>query len=62
MLALFPQSAALDDGGLTLGGVAAAELAESHGTPLVVLCEETLRERAHALRSAVGDGRVFFGT
>ena len=62
MLALFPQSAALDDGGLTLGGVAAAELAESHGTPLVVLCDETLRERAHALRSAVGDGRVFFGT
>ncbi len=62
MLALFPLSAALDDGELTLGGVAVAELAESHGTPLVVLCEETLRERAHALRSAVGDGRVFFGT
>ena len=62
MLALFPVSAALDDGELTLGGVAVAELAESHGTPLVVLCEETLRERAHALRSAVGDGRVFFGT
>ena len=62
MLALFPQSAALDDGELTLGGVGVTELAESHGTPLVVLCEETLRERAHALRSAVGDGRVFFGT
>ena len=62
MLALFPGSAALDDGELTLGGVGVAELAESHGTPLVVLCEETLRERAHALRSAVGDGRVFFGT
>ena len=62
MLALFPQSAALDDGELTLGGVGVTELAESHGTPLVVLCEETLRERAHALRLAVGDGRVFFGT
>ena len=62
MLALFPRSAALDDGELTLGGVGVTELAESHGTPLVVLCEETLRERAHALRSAVGDGRVFFGT
>ena len=62
MLALFPQSAALDDGELMLGGVGVTELAESHGTPLVVLCEETLRERAHALRSAVGDGRVFFGT
>jgi diaminopimelate decarboxylase len=62
VLALFPASAALEGSDLRLGGVAAAELAERHGTPLVVLCEETLRERAHALRSAVGDGRVFFGT
>jgi diaminopimelate decarboxylase len=62
VLALFPASAALEGSELTLGGVGAAELAERHGTPLVVLCEETLRERAHALRSAVGDGRVFFGT
>ena len=34
----------------------------AHGTPLVVLCEETIQARARALRQAVGDGRVFFGT
>ena len=62
MLALFPESAAVTGAELTLGGIGAAQLAEEHGTPLVVLCEETLRERALALRSAVGDGRVLFGT
>ena len=40
----------------------AAQLAAEHGTPLVVLCEETIRGRARALRDAIGDGRVFFGT
>jgi diaminopimelate decarboxylase len=62
VLALFPESAALDGADLTLGGLSAARLAEEHGTPLVVLCEETLRANARALRAAVGDGRVFFGT
>ena len=40
----------------------ASELEAAHGTPLVVLCEETIQARARALRQAVGDGRVFFGT
>ena len=59
---LLPDSACLDGDTLELGGLAAPALAESHGTPLVVLCEDTLRARARALRAAVGDGRVFFGT
>jgi len=42
--------------------VPASQLAAEHGTPLVVLCEETIRGRARALRDAIGDGRVFFGT
>jgi len=42
--------------------VRASELEVAHGTPLVVLCEETIQARARALRQAVGDGRVFFGT
>jgi diaminopimelate decarboxylase len=42
--------------------VPASQLAAEHGTPLVVLCEETIRGRARALRAAIGDGRVFFGT
>ena len=62
MLALFPDSAALDGQRLTLAGIDAAALAEEHGTPLVVLCEETIRASAQALRTAVGDGRVFYGT
>nr|MBA2293890.1 diaminopimelate decarboxylase [Actinomycetota bacterium] len=62
MIALFPDSARVERGVLSLGGVAADELAAEHGTPLVVLCEATIRTQARALRSAVGDGRVFFGT
>ncbi|HKY26046.1 MAG TPA: diaminopimelate decarboxylase [Gaiella sp.] len=61
MSGVLPDSASLDEGALALGGIAAAKLAEAHGTPLVVLCEETIRARARALRDAVGDGRVFFG-
>jgi diaminopimelate decarboxylase len=62
VLELFPDSAVLDGTRLTLGGIDAEALAEEHGTPLVVLCEETIRATARALRQAVGDGRVFFGT
>jgi diaminopimelate decarboxylase len=63
MLDLFPESGRLDGDVLTLGGVAAPELAERFGTPLVVYCEKTLRGQAHALKAAVGSpGRVFFGT
>jgi diaminopimelate decarboxylase len=58
---VFPDSASVDGGQLALGGIPAAELAEEHGTPLVVLCEETIRARARALTDAVGDGRVFYG-
>ena len=62
MLELFPDSAALDGPRLSLGGIDAAVLAEEHGTPLVVLCEDTVRSTARALRHALGDGRIFFGT
>jgi diaminopimelate decarboxylase len=63
MLELFPESARIEAGVLALGEVAAPELAERFGTPLVVYCEETLLGRARALREAVGEnGRVFFGT
>ena len=62
MRALFPDSAVLDRPRLALGGLDAAALAEEYGTPLVVLCEDTIRATARALREAVGDGRVFFGT
>jgi diaminopimelate decarboxylase len=63
MLDLFPDSARIEADELSVGGVAASELAERFGTPLVVYCEATLRERARALRAAAGPGgRVFYGT
>ena len=62
MLTLFPDSGTLDGARLRLGGLTADALAEEYGTPLVVLCEDTIRATARALRDAVGDGRVFFGT
>jgi diaminopimelate decarboxylase len=62
MLDLFPVSARIQRGELTLGGLSATELVAAHGTPLVVYCEETVRARARALRAAVGDGFVAYGT
>jgi diaminopimelate decarboxylase len=63
MLALFPDSARVDQGELTLGAMAASELAERFGTPLVVYCEETVRLQARLLREAAEPGgRLFYGT
>jgi diaminopimelate decarboxylase len=63
MLDLFPDSARIDGGELALGGVGASDLADRFGTPLVVYCEETLRQQARVLRAAAGDdGRIFYGT
>ncbi len=62
MLRLFPSSASVEDGMLSIGGIAATSLAERFGTPLVVYCEQTLRARAGALKAAVGDGHLAYGT
>ena len=62
MLDLFPESAGVDDGGLTIGGVLATELAEQFGTPLLVYCERTLRGQARAYREAAPDALVVYGS
>ena len=63
MLDLFPHSARVEGDELRLGGLAASELVERFGTPLVVYCEETIRAQARSLAAAVGEGgRVFYGT
>ncbi|MBA2463004.1 MAG: diaminopimelate decarboxylase [Actinobacteria bacterium] len=62
MLALFPQTARVDSGELAVGGLLATELAERFGTPLVVYCEQTLRERARMFRRAAPDALVVYGT
>jgi diaminopimelate decarboxylase len=62
VLELFPVTAALDDGELTLGGVRAPALAAEFGTPLVVYCEQTIRAQARAYREAAPDALVVYGT
>jgi diaminopimelate decarboxylase len=62
VLDLFPDSAAVDRGRLTIGGIAADELAAEFGTPLVVYCEETIRARVRAYREAAPGARLAYGT
>jgi diaminopimelate decarboxylase len=62
MLALFPRTATFAGGELTVGDVRATELADRFGTPLVVYCERTLRERARLFADAVPGSRVVYGT
>jgi diaminopimelate decarboxylase len=61
-LDLFPDTAEIRNGELTLGGLAASGLADQFGTPLVVYCEETIRARARAYRGAAPDALVVYGT
>ena len=60
-LALFPDTAAADEGVLAVGGVAATELAERFGTPLVAYCRETLLAQARVYRQVDPDALVVYG-
>jgi diaminopimelate decarboxylase len=62
MLELFPETARIENGQLSLGGVRASELAEHFGTPLVAYCERTIRARAQEIRAAAPDAQVFYGS
>jgi diaminopimelate decarboxylase len=62
MLELLPDTARVDAGELSLGGVPASRLVEAHGTPLLVYCEETLRTQMRAYRTAAPDALVVYGT
>jgi diaminopimelate decarboxylase len=62
MLDLFPDTAVLDGTELTLGGVGVETLAAEHGTPVLVLCEETIRARVRAYREAAPDALLVYGT
>jgi diaminopimelate decarboxylase len=62
VLELFPDSAGLDEGRLTIGDIAAGELAAEHGTPLAVYCEDTIRARVRAYREAAPGARIAYGT
>jgi diaminopimelate decarboxylase len=62
VLELLPDSARSEGGVLTLGGIAATELADEHGTPLVVYCEQTIRAQARAYATAAPGALVVYGT
>jgi diaminopimelate decarboxylase len=52
VLSLFPETAAVENGELSVGGVRASDLAAEFGTPLVVYCERTILNAARAYREA----------
>jgi diaminopimelate decarboxylase len=62
VLELFPASAKIEDGELTLGSVPACALADEHGTPLLVYCEETIRGQVAAYREAAPGALLVYGT
>jgi diaminopimelate decarboxylase len=62
VLDLFPDTATVENGALVLGGIAAAELVLTYGSPLVVYDEATLRAQARAYREAAPDAFVSYGT
>src|SRR5690242_21248139 len=62
MLELFPDTARVDGGALSIGGIATAELAAEFGTPLVVYDEATIRAAARTYRTAAPDAFIAYGT
>jgi diaminopimelate decarboxylase len=62
VLELLPESARVEGGELVLGGVLATQLAEEHGTPLLVYCEETIRAQVRAYREAAPGALLVYGT
>jgi diaminopimelate decarboxylase len=60
VLALFPETAAVEDGELAVGGIRAAELADRFGTPLVAYCEATVLAAARAYRAAAPEALVLY--
>jgi diaminopimelate decarboxylase len=60
MLELFPETALVGGGQLSVGGIDTAALAEEFGTPLVVYCEQTLLAQARAYVRAAPDALVAY--
>ncbi len=61
MEALFPDTARLDGGVLSLGGIPARQLVHDYGSPLVVYDGATLRTAARAYREAAPAAVVVYG-
>jgi diaminopimelate decarboxylase len=61
MLELFPETAAVENGELTIAGLGATQLATEFGTPLLVYDERTMLEAARAYRVAAPKAFVAYG-
>src|SRR6266851_5098077 len=61
MLELFPDTARVEDGLLSIGGLTAPELVRDFGSPLVVYDEATVRAQARAYRAAAPDAFIAYG-
>jgi diaminopimelate decarboxylase len=62
VLELFPDTATVEGGELSVGGVRASALAEEFGTPLLVYCEQTVRTQARAYRRGTPEAVVLYGS
>jgi diaminopimelate decarboxylase len=62
LIELFPDTAAVEDGELVVGGRRASALADEFGTPLVVYCRDTLLARARAYARVDPGALVVYGT
>jgi diaminopimelate decarboxylase len=62
VLELFPDTAEIVEGVLHVGGRSAADLADEHGTPLVVYCEETVRAGARSWRHGAPEATIVYGS
>src|SRR5207244_13048303 len=62
LLELFPDTAAVDEGELEIGGVRASALTRQFGTPLVVYCRSTVLARARAYARVDPEALVVYGT
>jgi diaminopimelate decarboxylase len=59
---LFPDTAAVEQEELTIGGISSSALADEFGTPLLVYCEQTMRAAARTYRAAAPEALVLYGT
>ena len=61
MLEVFPETAVVEDGELTIAGLGASQLAAEFGTPLLVYDEKTIVEAARAYRAAAPEAFIAYG-
>ena len=61
LVELFPDTAALEDGELSVGGIRLSDLAAEYGTPLVVYDEATILSAVQAYRAAAPEALLVYG-